>query len=272
MTKKVILITGASSGIGFKTAELLAKQGHKVYGAARRVESLNELKSLGVVGVRMDVTDDASMEAGVRSVLDAEGRIDVLINNAGFGFFGPVEEVSIPEAKRQFDVNVFGAMRLVQLVLPAMRKQGCGRIINTSSMGGLFTTYFGGWYHATKYALESLSDALRMELKQFGIDVVLIEPGCIKTPWGGIAARHLEETTEGTPYQQEAARAAAIMNKFYDGNLLSRPEVIAKAISKAVNAKRPKARYLRGFMAHEFVFLHALLPTRWFDRLMIRFS
>ena len=188
---KVILITGASSGIGFDAAATLARQGHRVYAAARRVERMEPLKECGVVPLQMDVTDEASMEAGVRTVLAAEGRIDVLVNNAGYGYFGAIENVSMEEARRQLEVNVFGLARLCQLVLPSMREQGSGRIVNTSSVAGKTVLYFGGWYHVSKYSVEALSDALRMELKPFGIDVSMIEPGGIQTNWGLIAADHL---------------------------------------------------------------------------------
>ena len=264
---KVILITGASSGIGFDAAASLARQGHRVYAAARRVEQMEPLRAFGVVPLQMDVTDEASMEAGVRTVLAAEGRIDVLVNNAGYGYFGAIENVSMEEARRQLEVNVFGLARLCQLVLPSMREQGSGRIINTSSVAGKTVLYFGGWYHVSKYSVEALSDALRMELKPFGIDVSMIEPGGIQTNWGIIAADHLAESSKGTPYEAEGLREAETMRKAYSMRLLSKPAVVARAISRAVNSRRPRARYRVGFGAHTLVFLHTILPARWWDDL-----
>ena len=266
--KKVILLTGASSGIGYQTAESLAKEGHIVYGAARRIEKMEDLKQFGVKSIYLDITDENSIKNVVDTIIGNEGRIDVLINNAGYGSFGAVEDVEINEARRQFEVNLFGLARLVQLVLPHMRKQKEGRIINVSSMGGRLTTYFGAWYHATKYALEAFSDALRMEVSDFGIDVSLIEPGGIKTDWGIIASDKLEKSAKGGAYEKEAMKTAKGMKKQYSGNLLSNPIVITKAISKAVNSNRPKARYLIGFMAKPLVFLHTILPTKVFDKIM----
>lgn len=218
----------------------------------------------------MDVTDDASMEAGVKQIIDAEGRIDVLINNAGYGSYGPIEEVPIAEAKRQLEVNVFGAMRLVQLVLPYMRAQKSGRIINTSSIGGRITTYFGGWYHASKYAIEALSNALRMELKDFGIDVVIIEPGGIRTEWGIIAGNHLKETVKGTPYQTAGDKVADNMIKMYSNpkSPMSNPIVVAKTMVKAVDKRNPKARYVCGYMAKAIIWMGKWLPAKTFDNMM----
>ena len=266
--KKVILLTGASSGIGYQTAESLAKEGHIVYGAARRIEKMEDLKQFGVKSIYLDITDENSIKNVVDTIIGNEGRIDVLINNAGYGSFGAVEDVEINEARRQFEVNLFGLARLVQLVLPHMRKQKEGRIINVSSMGGRLTTYFGAWYHATKYALEAFSDALRMEVSDFGIDVSLIEPGGIKTDWGIIASDKLANSAKGGAYEKEAMKTAKGMKKQYSGNLLSNPIVITKAISKAVNSNRPKARYLIGFMAKPLVFLHTILPAKVFDKIM----
>ena len=265
---KVILVTGASSGIGFDAAQALARQGHRVYAAARRVERMEPLKEDGVVPVHLDVTDEASMEACVKTILEQEGRIDALVNNAGYGYFGAIENVSLEEARRQVDVNVFGLARLCQLVLPTMREQGSGRIVNISSIAGKAVIYFGGWYHVSKYAVEALSDALRMEVKPFGIDVSIIEPGGIKTDWGLIAADHLAESSQGTPYESEGLCEAATMRKAYSIRLLSKPSVVTRAISKAVNSRRPRARYRVGFGARTLVFFHALLPTRWWDALL----
>ena len=264
---KVILITGASSGIGFDAAEAFARQGHRVYAAARRLERMEPLKALGVVPLRMDVTDEASMAEGVRTVLEAEGRIDALVNNAGYGYFGAIENVPLEDARRQLEVNVFGLARLCQLVLPAMREQGSGRIVNISSVAGKAVLYFGGWYHVSKYSVEALSDALRMEVKPFGIDVSLIEPGGIRTDWGLIAADHLAESSKGTPYEAEGLREAETMHKAYSSRLLSKPSVVTRAISKAVNSRRPRARYRIGFGAGTLVFFHALLPAKWWDAL-----
>ena len=264
---QVILITGASSGIGFDAAEALAKQGHRVYAAARRVERMEPLKALGVVPLRMDVTDEASMEEGVRMVLEAEGRIDALVNNAGYGYFGAIENVPLEDARRQLEVNVFGLARLCQLVLPSMREQGSGRIVNISSVAGKAVLYFGGWYHVSKFSVEALSDALRMELKPFGINVSMIEPGGIKTNWGIIAADHLAESSKGTPYEAEGLRESETMRKAYSMRLLSKPSVVTRAISRAINSRHPRARYRVGFGAGTLVFLHALLPTRWWDAL-----
>lgn len=267
MEKKVVLITGASSGIGLDTARLLAENGFIVYGAARRTDPLRELAPLGVKALRMDVTDEESIRDALNILIAAEGRIDILINNAGYGSFGAIEEVPIEEAERQLQVNVFGAMRLIKLALPFMRRQGSGRIINTSSIAGRFAMYFGGWYHASKYAMEGLSDSLRMELKPFGIDVVLIEPGGIKTDWGIIAANHLRTSCRDTPYQSEATRCADIMEKGYSGKLLSNPRVVAKSMLKACTARHPRARYRCGRGSTILVLLHTILPARWFDRL-----
>ena len=266
--KKVILVTGASSGIGFDAAATLARQGHRVYAAARRVERMEPLKEDGVVPVRMDVTDEDSMQACVRTILEQEGRIDVLVNNAGYGYFGAIENVSLEEARKQLEVNVFGLARMCQLVLPSMREQGSGRIINTSSIAGKAVIYFGGWYHVSKYSVEALSDALRMEVKPFGIDVSIIEPGGIKTDWGLIAADHRAESSNGTSYEQEVIREAKTMHKAYSIRLLSNPAVVTRAISRAVNSRRPRTRYRIGFGARTLVFLHALLPTRWWDAMM----
>ena len=271
LQRPVVLLTGASSGIGYDVAPLLVRYGYTVYGAARRVEKIEELASEGVKALSLDVTDEASMEAAVQQVIDAEGRIDVLINNAGYGFYGAIEDVPIDEARRQFEVNLFGLARLTQLVLPHMRAQGRGRILNISSMAGRITMPLGAWYHATKYALEAFSDALRMEVEEFGIDVVIIEPGGIKTPWGLIAVDHLEESSRNGVYAAQAQRVAANMRRLYSpSSNLSEPKVISKTILRALEARRPKTRYLVGFGAKPSVFLHTVLPDRLFDKVARR--
>ena len=266
--QQIILITGASSGIGFDAAQVLARQGHKVYAAARRVELMEPLKADGVQVLRMDVTDETSMQQGVAAVIQAEGRIDVLVNNAGYGFFGAIETVPLEEARRQLEVNVFGLARLTQLVLPYMRQQGSGRIINTSSIAGKMVFYMGGWYNVTKYSVEAFSDALRMEMKPFGIDVVMIEPGAIKTDWGPIAARHLIESSAGTAYETAGTQWADNIEWFYKTNALSKPAVVAKAISRAVNSRHPRARYCCGRFSFVGRVAHALIPVRWWDAMM----
>lgn len=266
----VILVTGASSGIGFDAARTLSRQGHRVYAAARRVELMEPLRSDGVVPLPLDVTDSQSMEVCVKTILDKEGHIDVLVNNAGYGYFGAIENVSMEEARRQMEVNVFGLAQMCKLVIPVMREQKFGRIINTSSIAGKMVLCFGGWYHVSKYSVEAFSDALRMEMKPFGIDVSMIEPGGIKTDWGIIAANHLAECSAGTPYEKAAIGMANVMHYGYSGNLLSSPSVVTKAISRAVNSRRPRPRYRIGRGSHLLVFLHWLLPTRWWDALMRR--
>lgn len=268
MQQKIILITGASSGIGYDAALRLAEQGHRVYGAARRVELLEQLRERGVVPILMDVTDEASMVDGVNSIIDAEGRIDVLINNAGYGYMGAIENVTIAEAKRQLEVNVFGLARLTQLVLPYMRKQQSGRIINTSSVAGKAVIPFGGWYNVSKYSVEALSDALRIEVKPFGINVSLIEPGGIKTDWGIIAADNLSASSKDTAYQESGLRMARLLKLGYTSNYLSNPQRVAKAIARAANARRPKVRYRLGAGSGLIVILHAILPARWWDSIM----
>ena len=271
LQRPVVLLTGASSGIGYDVAPLLVRYGYTVYGAARRVEKIEELASEGVKALSLDVTDEASMEAAVQQIIDAEGRIDVLINNAGYGSYGAIEDVPIDEARRQFEVNLFGLARLTQLVLPHMRARGSGRILNISSMAGRITSPLGAWYHATKYALEAFSDALRMEVEEFGIDVVIIEPGGIKTTWGLIAADHLEESSRNGVYAAQAQRVAANMRKLYSpSSNLSEPKVISNAILRALEARRPKTRYLVGFGAKPSVFLHTVLPDRLFDKVARR--
>lgn len=263
--KQVILVTGASSGIGAAAAKELAAQGAIVYGAARRVERIPE----GVLPLKMDLADEASVKAGVERVLQEQGRIDVLVNNAGYGYFGPIETVTLEEARRQVEVNVFGLAALTQLVIPSMRERGYGRIVNVASVAGHSVLYFGGWYNVSKFAVEAFSDALRMELQPFGVKVVIIEPGAIRTEWGPIAASHLRESSQGTAYAQPGENFAANIEQTYSSEkLFSKPEVVSRAIVKAVNARRPRTRYRVGMGAGFMVHAHTLLPTRWWDAMM----
>lgn len=259
-----VLVTGASSGIGFETARALAQLGHQVYGAARRVILMEPLKADGVIPIALDVTSEESLQACLATV----GPVDVLVNNAGYGYFGPIESVPMEEARRQLEVNLFGLARLCQLVLPGMRERGNGRIINISSVAGKAVLNFGGWYHVSKFAVEAFSDALRIEMKPFGVKVVLIEPGTIRTEWGQIAADHLAACTTGTAYEKAGANEAAAMRKIYSLQVLSAPSVVTRAIVKAATARRPRTRYRPGLGASNIVFWHAVLPTRWWDALV----
>jgi NAD(P)-dependent dehydrogenase (short-subunit alcohol dehydrogenase family) len=272
MTTKTALVTGASSGIGEATARKLAALGYTVYGAARRVERLEKLAEHGIRPLAMDVTEEASMASGIERIITETGRIDVLVNNAGYGSYGAIEDVPLDEARRQFEVNVFGAARLTQLVLPHMRTRRSGTVVNISSMGGKIYTPLGGWYHATKFALEALSDCLRLEVKPFGIDVVVIEPGGIQTEWGAIAAENLAKTSAGGAYTKQAEGMSASLSSEASARRTSPPQVIADAIAKAVSAKRPKTRYSVGFGAKPLIATRRVLPDRAFDALISRAS
>jgi len=267
---KVALVTGASSGIGEATARKLADSGFTVYAAARRVERMQPLTEVGIHPLAMDVTDDASMQAGVATILDEQGSIDVLVNNAGYGSYGALEDVPVDEARAQMEVNVFGAARLIQLVLPHMRDQRSGTIVNVTSMGGKIYTPLGSWYHATKFALEAISDCLRMEVKPFGINVVVIEPGGIRTEWSGIAAEKVRAVSGTGPYAPQGNAVAQSLTSESTQRRSSPPELIAKTIAKAVTARRPKTRYAVGFGAKPMILTHDVLPDRQFDALIRR--
>jgi NAD(P)-dependent dehydrogenase (short-subunit alcohol dehydrogenase family) len=265
--KRTVLITGASSGIGKETAKLMVKKGFTVYGASRRLEKMHDLEAHGVKLLKMDVTDEDSMVAGVKEILQNEGRIDILINNAGYGSYGALEDVPMEEAKYQFEVNIFGLARLTQLVIPHMRKQNAGRIINISSIGGSIGEPHGAWYHATKYALEGLSDSLRMELKQFNIDVVVIKPGAILTEWNGIARENLLKVSGDTAYKELARKHVKMLERADAQG--SEPIEVAKTILKASLVARPKTRYATGKGAKIILLLRSLLSDRMFDKLTL---
>jgi len=265
--KKVALVTGASSGIGKETAKLLVQNGFTVYGASRRLEKMIELKEIGVKLLVLDIADDNSIVNGVNEILKNENRIDVIINNAGYGSYGAMEDVPMSEAKYQFEVNIFGLARLTQLILPTMRKQGSGKIINISSIGGSFGEPHGSWYHATKYALEGLSDSLRMELKQFGIDVVIIKPGAILTEWNSIARENLLKVSGNTAYKDLVQRHVNMLaNADKNG---SSPKVVAETILKAVKSNRPKTRYATGSGSTIVLLLRRILSDRLFDKILM---
>lgn len=265
---KVALVTGASSGIGKTTVEQMLEAGITVYAAARRTERMADLERAGARVVALDVTDDESITATVSSILAETGSIDILINNAGYGSYGAVEDVPIEEARRQFEVNVFGLARLTQLVLPKMRENRYGKIVNISSMGGKVYTPFGGWYHATKHAVEGLTDCLRIETAGFGIDAIVIEPGGIETDWGTIAADNLKQMSGSGPYADPANATADRMAAMYTSGRLSKPEAIAVVIMKAVTSRKPKTRYVAGTGARLAIFVRRLFGDRIFDRLI----
>jgi NAD(P)-dependent dehydrogenase (short-subunit alcohol dehydrogenase family) len=263
---KTALVTGASSGIGEATALQLAELGYTVYAAARRVERMSDLADRGIRTRSVDVTDDPSMVALVEMVVADTGRIDVLVNNAGYGSYGALEDMPIEEGRRQFEVNVFGLARLTQLVLPQMRAQRDGYIVNVSSMGGRIWEPLGSWYHASKFAIEGLSDSLRVEVAEFGIKVVIIEPGSIRSEWSGIAADQLEATSAHTPYARQAKVVGAVLRGVHYSQMASGPEVVAEAIAKAVQSPKPRTRYVVGGGARGILLAERILPDRGFDR------
>jgi len=262
---KIALITGASSGMGKDFSLRLLDEGYIVYGAARRIERMSDIKDAGGHAIKLDITDDSSIVSAVDQIINEQGRIDILINNAGYGSYGAIEDVPIKEAKRQFEVNIFGLARLTQLVLPHMRKNHFGKIINISSIGGKVFAPIGGWYHATKHALEGLSDCLRFETKQFGIDVIIIEPGGVETEWSDIALNSAMEHSGSSVYSETAKGLQKLFGTF---KKQASPKVITKVVVKALRTKKPKARYSAGTAAKPLLFLKKILPDKMFDNLL----
>lgn len=269
-TPKVALVTGASSGIGEETALLLAAEGYRVYAVARRTERMTTLTERGIHTFAMDVTDDASMTEGIERILDETGRIDLLVNNAGYGSFGALEDVPLDEARRQFEVNVFGLARLIQLVVPGMRERRAGRIVNISSIGGKIYEPLGSWYHATKFAVEGLSDCLRIELAPFGIEVVIVEPGPILTEWNTIARESMLEQSAAGPYGAMARSVAATLTRADDPRTGTTPDVVARKIVRSATVRRPRARYAVGKGAGTILRARKLLPDTLMDVLVAR--
>jgi NAD(P)-dependent dehydrogenase (short-subunit alcohol dehydrogenase family) len=266
---RAALITGCSTGIGRATAIHLAAKGWPVYATARRPESIVDLQAKGCKTLALDVCDESSMRAAVDAVEQAEGAVGVLVNNAGYGLEGCFEEAPMDEVRRQFETNVFGLTRMCQLVLPGMRRQRWGRIVNVSSVGGKLTLPGGAFYHATKHAVEALSDAMRFELAGFGIDVVVIEPGPIKTEFGNTAIANVHRVKQdGSPYAAFNAAVAGKIHEAFDGWMsvaAGMPEDVAKAIERAISASRPRTRYPITAAARTMMFLRRWLPDRGFD-------
>lgn len=268
MASKIALITGASSGIGEATARRLLANGYIVYAAARRLDRMQALADAGARLLSLDLTRDVSIVAAVDAIRAADGRLDVLINNAGYGSYGALEDVPLEEGRRQFEVNLFGLARLIQLATPMMRAQGRGTIVNITSIGGKMHEPLGSWYHATKFAVEGLSDCLRMELAPFGIDVVVIEPGAIRTEWSGIAQQSLLQYSGHTAYAAQATAHARMLAASDSSKMSSTPDVVARTIARALRARRPRTRYATGGGARTILFLRWILGDRAFDAVM----
>jgi NAD(P)-dependent dehydrogenase (short-subunit alcohol dehydrogenase family) len=267
---KAVLVTGCSSGIGRATAAHLASRGWPVFASARGRDSIADLEAAGCRPLALDVTDEQSMRAAVAAVEEAEGAVGVLVNNAGYSQSGAVEDVPMDDVRRQFETNVFGLARMCQLVLPGMRAQGWGKIVNMSSMGGRFTFPGGGYYHASKHAVEALSDALRFEVRGFGVDVVVIEPGLIRTGFSDAAVRTIG-ASDG-PYGAFTRGVATITKNGYEQGPLARlgggPDAVARVIAKAIEADRPRPRYRVTPSAGVLIGAHAILGDRGWDRIL----
>jgi len=266
---KVALVTGASGGMGKEIAKQLKQDGYVVYAAARRVEAMEDLRILGIVPIRMDVTNTEEVKAAVTLVEKNSGGVDILINNAGFGLYGAVEDISIEKARYQFEVNLFGMAQLTQLVLPGMRRKGAGWIVNISSMGGKIYTPLGAWYHATKHAVEGWSDCLRFETAPFGIKVIIVEPGAIATGFGSVMAQPMLAASGEGAYSALAKATSKLTDATYSRpNSASPPSVISTIVSKAIRTTRPKTRYVAGRFGKAFIVFRNLLGDKGFDGLL----
>jgi NADP-dependent 3-hydroxy acid dehydrogenase YdfG len=269
---KAVLITGCSTGIGRATAEHLAAKGWNVYATARKLDSIEDLESRGCKLLALDVCDESSMQSAVAAVEQAEGAVGVLVNNAGYSQSGAVESVSLDQVRRQFETNVFGLVRMIQLVLPGMRRQRWGKIVNISSMGGKLTFPGGGFYHGTKHAVEAISDALRWEVRGFGVDVVVIEPGLIKTQFGETAVGSIDGSADKAgPYAEFNEAVGTATAGIYEGpmaKLGAGPEAVARKIEKAISARRPKTRYPVTASARLALTQRKLLTDRMWDAVL----
>lgn len=263
MTKKVAIVTGASSGIGKQIAKNLNRNGMEVYAVARKVYQMNDLDDLGIHTRHLDVSDYDEIDRVVDEIAQEAGRIDVLVNNAGLGVFGPAEEVDLAAGEYEFKVNVFGLMKMIQAVLPYMRQQHSGRIINMSSIDGKIYNLLGSWYVGAKYAVEGISNALRLELKPFGIDVIVIEPGAIRSAWKDTATGQMVAQAANGPYAKLARKLADFFTLSY--KFASEPRVVARMVDRAAFSRRPKTRYVGGAGAKPILALHAVLPDKCFD-------
>ena len=265
MTPPSVLITGASSGIGAVAAEHLLQRGWRVLAAARRVEAMAPLAERGVEVLPLDIADEVSRQRLAAEVSERVGALDGLVNNAGFGEVGPLETMCLARARAIFEVNVFGLMGLTQLLLPAMRERGCGRIVNLSSIAGRWVSPGSGWYGASKHALEAISDALRLELHSFGLQVVVIEPGLIATEFAAVADPSIQQAQSCPIYGSMMRQVRAGWTSVY--RAASAPLLVARTIETALTARRPRARYLVGHQSASVV-ASRLLPTRLWDRLV----
>ena len=271
-TKKVILITGASSGMGKETAKALIAAGHKVYAVARRIDQMQDLVSLGGTAIKMDVTNDKEIQHVVDTIIQSEGKIDVLWNNAGYGLYGSVEDIPVEEARKQFEVNLFGLAAITQKVIPYMRTANQGTIINTSSMGGKMYTPMGAWYHASKHAVEGFSDCLRLELQAFNIHVVILEPGIIVTEFGDVMLDNISRFSGKGAYAKPTEKLIVATKKMYASGKGSPAKVIADTVLKIVQANKPKTRYRVGYLAKPMVWLRIYLGDRIFDKAVMSYT
>jgi NAD(P)-dependent dehydrogenase (short-subunit alcohol dehydrogenase family) len=270
-TPKVALVTGASSGIGKAIALQLIKDGLTVYVAARRTEKMQDLIELGAIALKMDITLEADVHNVVAQIQKDHNGVDILVNNAGYAIYGAMEDTTIEDARRQFEVNLFGLANLTKSVLPTMRAKKFGKIINISSVGGKIYTPLGCWYHATKHALEGWSDCLRLELAPFNIDVVIIEPGAIKTEFGSVIIAPMMERSGNSAYSIMTKKMEQVIKNYDLQENASDPRVIAEVVSQAVKAKKPKTRYVAGKFAQTLILIRKLLSDRIFDKIIMNF-
>jgi NAD(P)-dependent dehydrogenase (short-subunit alcohol dehydrogenase family) len=265
---QVALVTGASSGIGKAIAVQLIEDGLTVYVAARRIEKMRDLEQLGAIALKMDITQEQDIKRVVEQIESEHDGVDILVNNAGYAIYGAMEDTTMADTRRQFEVNLFGLASLTKAVLPKMRAKKSGKIINISSIGGKIYSLLGSWYHATKHALEGWSDCLRLELATFNIDVIIIEPGAIKTEFGEVMLAPMMERSGNSAYSAMAEKMQQITKRAFKPGNASDPSAIAKVVSQAIKAKKPKTRYVAGKLAKPLILMRKWLGDRIFDKII----
>lgn len=268
--KKVVIVTGASSGIGYQTCKLIDKNKYIVYGTTRKKDNFNKLKEVGVNPYQLNLLKSKEIDKMIKFIYQKHGRIDILVNNAGFGDYAPLELVPIKDFQYQLDINVISVLNLIKQVIPIMRKQQRGKIINIGSIAGKFSMFFGGCYHTSKYCIEAISESLYLELKQFDINVSCVEPGVIKTPWVDIAMDHLDQYKHNEKYRDLIFKTKYLFKKLYNSRFGTNPIKVANKINYIINCSNPRLKYAVGFGSHEITLLKKVLPDNAFYPLLYR--